>query len=194
MANYKQSYLKIMGYEGGYSNDEDDIGGQTYKGISMVYHPDWGGWAIIDKLKKEPDFPANLKKNVELNDMVILFYKPKYWDVFRGDDIAFQGIADEMLDISINLGYKRAVIFLQKALNVLNRNASLYTDITMDGVIGKNTITALDFFMKKDGNANFIIKILNILQGEHYINRMLEDPTQEKFCRGWLDRVELNKN
>jgi len=34
MANFEQSYAITMGHEGGYDNDPDDVGGETYKGVS----------------------------------------------------------------------------------------------------------------------------------------------------------------
>jgi hypothetical protein len=35
---------------------------------------------------------------------------------------------------------------------------------------------------------------MNILQGMHYINYMQKSPIQERFARGWLERVAFIKN
>lgn len=198
MGNYKEAYKKIMKYEGGYSNDPADIGGETFKGVARVYHPDWCGWKIIDSLKISSNgdmelFKKLLETNTKLNDMVIDFYKPQFWDRFRGDDITSQAICDELYDIAINLGYKRANKFFQIALNVMNKSGKLYQNILMDGVVGNKTIEIFNIFMQKSGDVKTFLKILNILQGNHYINRMLEDESQEKFCVGWLSRVEIDK-
>ena len=39
MANFKESFDKVILAEGGYVNDPDDAGGETYLGISRVNHP-----------------------------------------------------------------------------------------------------------------------------------------------------------
>ena len=34
MANFQEALKKVLVYEGGYVNDKDDAGGETYKGIT----------------------------------------------------------------------------------------------------------------------------------------------------------------
>lgn len=188
MANFKTAYDMIMTHEGGYSNDPDDAGGETYKGVSRKYHPDWEGWTIIDQLKDSSNFPGNLSHSPQLREMVTQFYKDKYWDVFWGDRIPVQSLATELFDISVNLGRKRSVRFLQRALNLLNRNQQNYPDISEDGVFGPNTMDTLNQYLSID-DVNYLLIILNSLQGNHYIEYMEGAPEQEKFARGWLKRV-----
>ena len=45
----------IIKAEGRYDNNPSDPGGETYCGISRVYHPAWAGWATIDKAKQEDE-------------------------------------------------------------------------------------------------------------------------------------------
>ena len=40
-----------MEHEGGYVDDRDDRGGETYRGISRNNFPDWKGWKKIDGFK-----------------------------------------------------------------------------------------------------------------------------------------------
>lgn len=47
--NFLKSYDILIKHEGGYVNDPDDKGGETYKGIARKFNPDWKGWKIIDK-------------------------------------------------------------------------------------------------------------------------------------------------
>jgi len=36
-----------------------------------------------------------------------------------------------------------------------------------------------------------LLKIMNVLQGMHYISYMNKSPVQEKYARGWFGRVSL---
>ena len=47
MANFNQAFKKVMSAEGGYVNDPDDPGGETYKGVARKMNPRWSGWAIV---------------------------------------------------------------------------------------------------------------------------------------------------
>ena len=193
MADFNMSYLKTMGHEGFYANDSDDRGGETWKGIARNYHPSWRGWVIIDGEKPNPYFPKHLKDNIVLEGLVKSFYKANFWDVWLGDGFTSQALADEMFDTGVNMGVSRAVSFLQEGLNLLNRNQSMYKDLVVDGKFGNNTFNTLEIFMKTN-QIDFLIKIMNVLQGMHYIDYMRKSPTQEKFCRSWFSRVEINKS
>lgn len=190
MANFIPAYNMIMKYEGSYNNDPVDIGGETYKGISRVYNPTWKGWKIIDELKEKSDFPKNLLRNWYLNQLVKLYFKKKYWDPLLLDDIMDQEIAEKLFDISVNMGTHRSSVFLQQALNYLNRNQMLYLDLVEDGKVGKKTLGALKVYLEYD-KPNFILKVLNLLQGNHYLSYMKRSPKQEKFARGWLNRITI---
>jgi lysozyme family protein len=192
MANFDSAYTKTMGFEGGYGNDPDDVGGETYKGISRVYNPSWIGWKLIDEKKSQPDFPKNLDKDIVLLNAVKSFYKAEYWDVNLLDLFTDQDIAEEMFDTGVNLGTGKAAMFLQQALNFLNRNQGLYPDIVEDGKIGKKSMETLAFYLKYD-KPIYLLKVLNVLQGMHYLNYMKKSPTQEKYARGWFSRVEISK-
>ncbi len=193
MAIFYEAYEITLKHEGGYVNDPDDVGGETYKGVARAYYPSWPGWAIIDNAKSHPNFPDNLANDSELNRMIKEFYKANYWDRFWGDQIMSQSVTNELFDTAVNMGVSRAIKFLQTALNLLNRNQINYPDIIEDGAFGNNTMNALNSYLYMD-KEDYLLKIMNILQGMHYINYMKRSPAQEKFARGWLKRVEIIKN
>lgn len=192
MANFDEAYNITLGHEGGYSNDPDDVGGETYKGVARAYYPNWAGWVIIDTAKSDPQFPNNLRGNNALDAMIREFYKDNYWNLFWGDQIPNQEVANELFDTGVNMGIGRAVKFLQKGLNLLNRNQKNYADIVEDGGFGNNTMRALNQYLAID-DVSYLYKIMNILQGMHYIDYMTKSPTQEKFARGWLSRINFIK-
>ena len=192
MANFKEAYEITMGHEGGYSNDPVDAGGETYKGITKRFEPDWEGWVIIDSLRNNPNFPKCLDENEELQEKVMEVYKRKYWDIFWGDKFDNQDIANEMFDTGVNMGTTRAIKYLQKSLNLLNRDQKNYSDISEDGVIGNNTLNTLNNFLNKfKKDVKYLLKLMNLFQGMHYINYMGKDSKQERFARGWLNRVKI---
>ena len=195
MADFQKTFENTMGHEGGYVDDPTDAGGETYKGVSRRYNPSWLGWKSIDGQKNAPSFPKCLDTDSDLQLDVKNFYKQHYWDKFLGDEISEQGaeIAREMFDTGVNMGVSRAVKFLQQGLNLLNRNGKSYHDIIVDGGFGPATLETLQKYLKKD-KPGHLLKIMNILQGSHYINFMTKSPVQEKYARGWLNRITIEKS
>jgi len=192
MADFRKAFDHTMRHEGSYSNDPDDAGAETYRGISRRFFPDWIGWEFIDKAKLVAGFPASIPDDV-LNNVVRTHYKQHFWNRFWGDHIPSQMIAEEMFDTGVNMGVGRAVKYMQTGLNCLNRNEKLYDDLVVDGAFGRNTVNALKEYLERDDQKPLLI-IMNVLQGMHYIDYMKESPIQEKYARGWLQRVSLNKD
>lgn len=196
MANFDSAFAITAAHEGGYSDDPVDVGGETYRGISRRFNPSWQGWKIIDDLKDDHgagrQFRSQMADHPELNEMVKHFYKSQYWDRFWGDNIPDQQIAEELFDTGVNMGVSRGVTFLQESINLLNRNQQNYSDIVEDGVFGPSTLGALETCLASENNDSaYIMKIMNVLQGMHYIDYMKSKPSQEKYARGWLKRVSI---
>ena len=95
MAYFGDAFKKLSIKEGGYVNDKDDAGGETYRGISRKYNPTWQGWTMIDSYKKHytvgsKEFKSKLDNDVQLQKLVWEKYKIGYWDVFELDDFNSQ--------------------------------------------------------------------------------------------------------
>ncbi len=183
MANFHEAFNKTMGHEGGYVNDPDDAGGETYRGIARKYNPQWAGWNLIDDTK------PNIN-DADLDEHVRKFYKERYWDVNLLNNFP-QVVANEMFDTGVNMGIGRAAKFLQESLNYLNRNGSLFRDLVVDGDVGPATMNGLSKLSSGDGDILMIM--LNVCQARHYMEYMTKSPTQEKYARGWFRRVRLTK-
>ena len=193
MATFETAYSDTEKNEGGYVNDPHDTGGETYKGISRRYNPSWAGWQAIDEIKRSissQEMNRALQENEPVQRAVAAFYKSHYWDKFWGDQMPEQAIADEIFDTSVNMGVHRAVMFLQEGLNLLNRDQKNYDDISEDGVFGPTTLDRLQKYLAGD-KPEYLLKLMNVLQGMHYIEFMKKNPVQEKFARGWLSRVNV---
>lgn len=168
--NFEVAFKATIGHEGGYVNDPVDKGGETNFGISKRAYPD-------------EDI-----KNLTLDRAKELYYKD-YWvkqscHLLEG----YPDIAIEIFDTSVNMGVGRGGKIFQEALNLSNRNRKDFNDIGVDGSIGAKTISAFRSCKKK----RMLFNVMNILQGEFYINLMRKNPTYEKYV-GWFDRIQIIK-
>lgn len=112
MANFKESFDKVILAEGGYVNDPDDAGGETYLGISRVNHPYSKMWDIIDSIKKDygtKNINSRLKQDARLIKEAEHIYKSKYWDVLYLDEVPSQRIAHQLFDDAVNRGVGSAI-------------------------------------------------------------------------------------
>lgn len=119
MANFDKEFNKVILLEGGYVNDPDDAGGETYLGISRKNNPKWVGWEVIDDIKKKygtKNITSRLKKDVALTNSAKLLYKQNYWDVLELDDIPSQDIAHQLFDTCVNCGKTTAIRIAQQVL------------------------------------------------------------------------------
>jgi lysozyme family protein len=190
MSQFSISYRKTSANEGGYANNPNDHGGETWRGIARKFHSDWEGWPIIDKLKSESDFPINLDADPYLGNMAVKFYHDGFWVPIGGDSITDQSIADHLYDVAVNSGPGTAIRFLQTSLNLLNRNQKLYPDIPVDGKIGPETLGTLSSCLTHR-SVNLLLTDLIIEQGCNYRRLMLSDPTQEEFLVSWYNRLNI---
>jgi len=79
---------------------------------------------------------------------------------------------------------------LQRALNVLNRQAADYPDIVVDGVIGPMTLFTLDRYIGRRGTDEGldVLWAVRALRSARYVEIAERNPSQEAFEYGWLAR------
>lgn len=183
--HFNEAYEHTGGAEGFYSNDPKDAGGETLYGVARNYWPNWGGFAIVDEYKKKPGFPENMRNDQRLKDLRKAFYKASFWDVLKLDSVSDKMICMEMYDTAVNQGTGRAARYIQTALNVSNDRGKYYADVAIDGIIGAGTVAAIN----KHPRPITLVKLLNVMQGNHYIEQCLKNPTQEAYLNGWFTRV-----
>lgn len=190
MSNFYEAYRITMSHEGGYVNDPDDSGGETYCGIARKYHFEWSGWVIIDKIKATCTLKVNeILPSTILKDKVLEFYKVKFWDINLLDRIHSSKISGELFDTGVNMGTGTAAKFLQEAANLLNKNGRRHPDLIVDGKIGNKTISTINGVYASTRLELALLKTLNGLQFMKYVNICKSRPSQEKFFYGWLNRV-----
>jgi len=195
MGKFEVSYQKTLGYEGVYSLLDSDRGGETWMGISRRFHPEWEGWTLIDSEKHNVAINiigARLSINSSLLSLTHKFYYETFFKKIRLDEIEQQPLCDELFDTSVNQGCYAAVLYLQKALNLLNNNELYFLDIKEDGQLGNNTLAAINAYMLSrslSNNIGILLKAINGFQFEKYAGICKKDPSQEVNFYGWLKRV-----
>lgn len=123
MGNFNTAFTKIIKNEGGYVNDPNDKGGETYLGISRRYHADSKMWEYIDSYKRtNPGISASkltaiLKKDTRIDDIAKEIYKTQYWNKLRCDEINAQRIAEQFFDMGVNAGLSKAIKLMYDITN-----------------------------------------------------------------------------
>lgn len=173
MADFNQALQLVLQNEGGYVNDPNDPGGETYKGVARKMNSNWIGWTLIDLQKKQPNFPANLANNGELNAEIQQFYKVGYWDTVKGDDITDQRVANTIFDFGVNAGVSTSVILAQKV-----------TEVNEDGVMTADTVTAVNAM-----EGDKFLAYFTIAKIARFIKIVQHRPASQKYFYGWIRRA-----
>jgi lysozyme family protein len=173
--SFQSALAATLKSEGKFSNDPNDRGGATKYGITEAVARRFGYVGPM------ADYPADEASRV---------YKLQYWDTLRLDEIdeISEDIAQELFDTGVNMGIGRAGQFLQRALNVLNRDQADYADLIADGIVGPATIHCLrSFIARRNAQGELVLmRALDGLQRAAYIEIAERDKTQESFVFGWL--------
>ena len=125
MASFSNSLAVVLKHEGGY-NRATSGSGETYRGIDRRYHPNWSGWAIIDKYKSKNGIPKEESYiNVTgLNEAVVKWYSDFYKPMVNLAAINNQTTADFTADFLIHKQYD--------AIRVINAAAKTLANVPTD--------------------------------------------------------------
>ncbi|MFJ1597239.1 glycoside hydrolase family 108 protein [Streptomyces sp. NPDC088261] len=175
MTAFDKAFEVTVSLYGGSSNHAADRGGATNYGITEAVARENGYTGAMG------DLPLEKAKEI---------YQRRYWSPLRLDGVAgaSEPIALKLFDIAVNMGGGTAAQFLQRVLNVLNRQQADYPDMTVDGAIGPKTVSAFTTFMTKrtaEGEMA-VLKALTSLQGARYIELAENREQNEAFVFGWL--------
>lgn len=173
MADYLLAYNQVLQNEGGYVNDPDDPGGETYKGVTRKFFPKWEGWTTIDLLKKQSGFPKNLDSDTELQESVKTFYEVQFWSRIKGDDITDQDVATSIFDFAVNAGVTTSASLAQMVVGV-----------AADGIIGPQSIEAINKY-----NVELFLAKFTLAKIARYIHIVQKRPKSKKYFYGWIRRA-----
>lgn len=196
MADFEKAYKLAADFEGSYSNDKNDRGGETYCGIARNFFPSWPGWKILDQEKRIANGSvAKMKKalaaNAEIATLVRDWYRKEWWDRLGLGSLE-QSLASELFEQSINLGKSGCGKKVQQVCNAYNYQggSSIFPDLVVDGAIGPKTLSALaSVIARGKADAKALVHALNCMQGAHYIELAAKKPAQRVFTVGWMKRT-----
>ena len=180
---FDDAFKIVLGFEGGYVNDPADKGGATNYGIT---------YNTLNNAKIKGWIPFNITiQNIQLEHAKII-YKKGYWDVIQADSLPHP-LDLIMFDSAVNHGPGAAVKLLQKSLNALLR----YTELKVDGIIGPLTLRAVNDYvglgitpgLHPDSSIRYLCIDVLLNRVELYSSIVNNNRSQEKFLRGWLNRV-----
>ena len=159
--NFDAAFAQVMKSEGGYVWDKDDAGGETNLGVTI------GAWgAYLGRAIQPGEMKALTQETVKP------FYKAMYWDKVKGDNLP-AGVDYAVFDFAVNAGVGRAAKFLQRAVGAVD-----------DGVIGSGTLG----LVAKADPQKLLDNFADQKQG-FYNGLATKNPSQQKFLKGWLARV-----
>jgi hypothetical protein len=181
--SFKKSFDEMLGLEFGspynalHKNKWEN--GYTFMGIYEGAHPSWSGWELVyrtlDLYKNLDKASYECYQNVFLTDLVKEFYKVNFWDKLRLDEIRNDRIANLIFKFAVNVGIKRAV-----------RYAQMIANVRLDGIIGANTINALNSLDSEYFEERYKAEFIKFYEGLAKRN-----PSKyNRFLKGWLNRVK----
>lgn len=116
--NFDQSFTRLLGHEGGYSDNPTDPGGKTM-------------WGVTERVARAAGYIG------EMRDLPQSFakqrvYRPGYWDSVRADELP-ENVRFDVFDSAVNSGVRTAIMWLQASAGV-----------AVDGALGPVTLAAVN--------------------------------------------------
>ena len=169
MADINFTIKHIQKWEGGFVNDPYDSGGATNKGITYNTFKRF-------RLDNNQPIPTieDLKNISDIEWKAIFLHN--YWNKWQGNLIEDKYIATMLVDWVFHSG-KWGIIIPQRLLKV-----------KQDGIVGEITIGAVNA-----ADPDYLFEDLKWARLEFLKDIARNKPTQERFLKGWINRVEAIK-
>jgi lysozyme family protein len=177
-ASFLVAYGMVRSHEGGYANVSNDLGGETYCGISRIFHKEWQGWYRIDEYKQLNGTPT---WNYYFKDITEWHVTEFYLDIWVKEgffDLENQAIANYLFDFRIHSPL--AIRIIQQQLNKCGHHFEL------DNLMNSKMIDALN---KTDSNK--FLKLIRERRIDFYKKIVDRYPNQKKFLSHWIKRANV---
>ncbi len=157
---FERALAFILAWEGD-GAPPDDPGGRTRFGISHRAHPG------LDISALTPEQARAL-------------YRRDYWQRLRCDELP-PPVALALMDSAVNCGRRRAVQWLQAALNELERPPRL----AVDGLLGPRTLRAARYHAPRAA----LLAHRLLMRRLGFYSRLARRDPYRAYLRGWVCRV-----
>jgi lysozyme family protein len=161
-AGFAASLPFVLRWEGGLVDHPADPGGRTNKGVTQRVYDQW---------RARQGLPARDVKHLEDAELHAI-YEAGYWIPPRCDLLERQ-LDLVQFDTAVNMGVKRAVRFLQSAV-----------DCEVDGDFGPGTEAAVAAC-----DQGSVLETYCALREKYYRHLVDVNPKLAVFAKGWMNRL-----
>lgn len=166
MANFYEFAPLLHSLEKGVADHKEDKGGFTVDGVTLsTFRQFYGSHKTEADLRNISTFQWN-------NIM-----KSGYWDKCKADQIDNQKTAEIIADWCVNSGTSRI------------RDVQTILGVKPDGAVGPITLKAIN-----GADQRVLYDRIRMAREQWYHKRVQIDPSQKKFLKGWLNRLERLEN
>lgn len=113
--NFDQAFDRLLGHEGGYSNNSADPGGETM-------------WGVTARAARADGYLGEMR--LLPRERAKSIYRRKYWDAVRADQLP-EVVRFDVFDGAVNSGPVQSIKWLQRAAGAAD-----------DGIVGPKTVAA----------------------------------------------------
>ena len=170
---FSEAFTQTAAHEGGYSNDPWTRGGETYRGIARVHHPDWAGWKRIDAQRRRRGFAKSLDGDESKSGGRAGVLQRPTGIVSTATCCPIRQLRTNCTIPPSTWACAARCASLQTSLNMLNRNQTDYEDLIVDGWFGAKTLHTLDAFVEEGPR-------------RHRAGETDEHPAGRATSRSWL--------
>ncbi|MBB6144704.1 type VI secretion system secreted protein VgrG [Silvibacterium bohemicum] len=147
-----------------------DRGGPTRFGLASASHPELIAQGYYDPAKVNRDAALAIAEQV---------YEKTYATPMRIADINDQALATAVLSLGVNAWIVKPIKLLQQAVTKLGK------PIVVDGHVGLVTLQAVN-----DLNPTLLLNQFCVEVGQYYRDLVAAMPSDQRFLKGWLNRVD----
>lgn len=170
MANFDIAYNIVIGHEGGYQDNPNDING-NYNSLGQLVGSNFGISApVYESFLSYPPSKSDMQ-NMSIQTAKSI-YRTRFWDDIKGDLINNQQVANIFFDGRVNHG-RTGVKIMQRILGV-----------TDDGVVGPVTLKAIN-----ESNPSWLFNQYKLNREAFYNYLANVNPGFSVFLIGWLNRI-----
>ena len=177
-ADLDKALVVIFGHEGGLQCDKNDPGNWTS-----------GRVGVGRKGCTKFGIATNTYPNEDIRNMTkaraAYLYRRDFWNPLMLDGLKSQGVATEILDTAVNCGRGTAANMVVKACNYLHP----LSPFAVNGKMSMQVINFINVYTTKRSDRVVFWKVLNVLQGQRYLQIAERNPRMQRYLTGWFKRV-----